>query len=248
MLILGGSSDATALARDLAGRPEIDAALSLAGRTRAPAAQPLPTRTGGFGGAAGLATYLLAENIDLLVDATHPFAALMSGNARAASRATGIPLLRVERPAWVPETGDRWTEVATMADAAMAIGETPRRAFLTIGRLNLAAFAAAPRHHYLVRSIDPVADPQGLPDVAFIEARPPFDAVAEARLMRDHRIDVLVTKNSGGIAAHAKLEAARALGLPVILVRRPPAEGERHDVAGALAAIASHAASARRGV
>ena len=135
-----------------------------------------------------------------------------------------------------------------MTEAALGIGLAPRRAFLTIGRLNLAVFTVAPQHHYLVRSIDPVADPRGLPDVAFLEARPPFDVAAETRLMRDHRIDVLVTKNSGGIAAHAKLEAARALGLPVILVRRPAAEGPTFDVAGALVAIDAHAASARRGV
>ena len=222
--------------------------MSLAGRTKAPAMQPLPARIGGFGGAEGLAAYLRTEAVDLLVDATHPFAALMSANARAASHRTGTMLIRVERPAWTPGDGDHWTEVDDMAAAALALGETPRRAFLTIGRLNLAAFTAAPQHHYLVRSIDPVADPEGLPDVALIEARPPFDAEAEARLMRERRIDVLVTKNSGGTAAHAKLDAARALGLPVILVRRPPSDGATHDVAGALRAIDAHAASARRGV
>jgi precorrin-6A/cobalt-precorrin-6A reductase len=248
ILILGGSSDATTLAHALAGRDDLDVTMSLAGRTTAPAPQPIATRVGGFGGGEGLATFLRARAIDLLVDATHPFAIRMKGNAVMAAGLTGLPLIRVERPAWSPEPGDRWHEVADMAAAAAALGDDPQRAFLTIGRQQLAAFLAAPQHHYLVRTIDPAADTQGLPNVAFIEARPPFDIDAEIALMRAHRIDVLVTKNSGGTAAFEKLAAARALGLPVILVRRPLSDAETVDVDGALKAVDAHCASARRGV
>ncbi len=222
--------------------------MSLAGRTREPSAQPLPTRVGGFGGIEGLTTHLRAEAIDLLVDATHPFAAQMSANASAASLASGTPLLRVERAAWAPRAGDDWLEVADMDEAAQALGPVPRRAFLTIGRRQLAAFSAAPCHHYLVRTIDPAAAAHGLPHVRFIEARAPFDASAEAGLMREHRIDVLVSKNSGGADAYGKIAAARELGLPVIIVRRPPALGATMDVEAALAAIEHHRASLRRGV
>ncbi len=235
MLILGGSSEASALASALAGRPDIAATLSLAGRVREPAPQPLPTRVGGFGGVAGLAAYLHAEGIALLVDATHPFAATMSANARGAARRAGVPLLDAGRGGWTPEADDRWREVDTMAEAAAALGPRPRRAFLTVGRLQLAAFAAAPLHHYLVRSIDPVGAGHGLADAAFVTARGPFPVEAEIELMRNHRIDVLVTKNSGGTASFAKIAAARSLGLPVVLVR-PPGKAGR-SVAEVLAEI-----------
>ena len=248
ILILGGSSDATALARDLAGRTDLTAVISLAGRTREPAPQPLPTRVGGFGGIDGLAAHLRAEAIDLLVDATHPFATRITHNARVAAETARVPLIHVERPGWRAGPGDRWLEVADIEAAVDALGEVPRRVFLTIGRLRLGAFARAPRHHYLVRTIDPAAQAYGLPNVAFIEARPPFDAAAEASLMRAHRIAVLVTKNSGGVAAYGKLAAARDLGLSVILLRRPAESGGTVDVAGALAAIEAHVSAARRGV
>ncbi len=247
MLILGGSTEATALAEALAGRDEFDARLSLAGRTRTPAPQPLPTRVGGFGGAAGLAAHLRAEAIDLLVDATHPFATRMSANARLAASEAGVPLLRVGRPPWRAGPGDRWSEVADMAAAAGALGAAPRRVFLTVGRLQLAAFAAAPQHHYLIRTIDPPTTSHGLPDAVVIEARPPFDLATERHLMVEHRVDVLVSKNSGGAAAAPKLAAARSLDLPVILVRRPAEADGTVGVDEALAVIAAHT-SARRGV
>ncbi len=233
------------MAQALAGRRDLDARLSLAGRTRAPAPQPLATRVGGFGGAAGLAAHLRAEGIDLLVDATHPFAARMSANARRAASAAGVPLLRVGRPPWRAGPGDRWQEVPDMAAAAAALGAAPRRVFLTVGRLQLAAFAAAPQHGYLIRTIDPPTTSHGLPDAAVIEARPPFDLATEHRLMVEHRVDVLVTKNSGGTAAAPKLAAARALKLPVILVRRPAEADGTVGVDEALAAIAAHAAAPR---
>ncbi len=247
MLILGGSNEATALVRTLAGRTDLDACLSLAGRTRDPAPQPVAVRVGGFGGADGLAAHLRTEGVDLLVDATHPFAARMSANARSAAAQAGVPLVRAGRPPWQPVPGDDWREVADMAAAADALGVAPRRVFLTVGRLQLSAFAAAPQHHYLVRTIEPLPDDHGLADAVAITVRPPFDATAEARLMAGHRVDVLVTKNSGGDAAAAKLVAARALGLPVILVRRPAEAQGTVGVAQALAIIEAHAC-AHRGV
>ncbi len=246
VLILGGSSEATALAARLAGLAGMHATLSLAGRTATPAVQALPTRVGGFGGVGGLAAYLRSEAIDVLVDATHPYAAQISRHAREASRLAGCALLDVTRPPWAPQPGDRWREVATMAQAAAALGEVPARVFLTVGRLQLAAFARAPQHHYLVRTIDPVGPDHGLRRATFIQARGPFEAGAEAELMREHGIAVLVSKNSGG--STAKLDAARRLALPVVLVGRPQPVGAGLDVEAALAAIEAHGASTRRGV
>jgi precorrin-6A/cobalt-precorrin-6A reductase len=236
VLILGGTTEARRLAEALAGRPDVDAAVSLAGRTAEPAALPLPVRVGGFGGAEGLAAFLRAERIDRLIDATHPFAARMSANAVAAAARAGVPLLAVERPPWVPGPGDRWTEVDALEDAPAALGETPRRVFLGIGRLHLALFAAAPRHAYVARLIDPPDGPPPLPRLEVIVARGPFDAAGDAALFRDRGVEVVVGKNAGGEGARAKLDAARALGLPVVLARRP-AIPARETVATAAEAV-----------
>lgn len=236
MLILGGSTEASALAAALAGRVDVAAVLSLAGRVREPAPQPLPLRVGGFGGIDGLANYLRTREIAVVVDATHPFAATISHNARLAAAEVGVPLLDAVRAGWRPEAGDRWREVAGMAEAAAALGPEPRRVFLTVGRLQLAAFAAAPQHHYLVRSIDPVGPGHGLGDAVFVAARGPFAVEAEAALMERHGIEVLVTKNSGGTASAAKIVAARRLGLAVVLVR-PPGQAGGMDVPAVLDAI-----------
>ncbi len=242
ILILGGTTQASALAQALAGRADIAPLLSLAGRTRNPAPAPIPTRTGGFGGAQGLADFLRAEKIAALIDATHPFAAQISANAQKAAAETKIPLLTFSRPAWTPGDGDLWTEVASMAEAVAALGEKPRRAFLTQGRLQLAAFAAAPQHFYLVRAIDEPAELALLPNHSFISARGPFTLDAERALMRDERIEILVTKNSGGEATAPKLVAARELEIPVILVARPPARdgAEAATLDAALAWIEVH--------
>ena len=250
LLILGGTGEASALARALADDPRFSAVLSLAGRTRHPAPQPLPTRRGGFGGAAGLARYLAAERIAALIDATHPFAVEISRNAVEAARATATPLLTILRPQWEPAPGDCWLPVPDMPAAAAALGNAPRRVLLTIGRQDLAPFAAAPWHHYIVRSVDP-PPPEELPPAAEIIAmRGPFLAADERRLLAGRGIQILVTKNSGGSATVGKLHAARALGIPVVMVARPPkpASETRATVVEALAWLARrHAASLPRG-
>jgi len=222
VLILGGSSQASLLARRLAQRGGFDAVLSLAGRTHSPMQFPVPLRIGGFGGPEGLARHLVEQRIEALVDATHPFAAQITRNAAAASLRANVPLLGFSRPPWRREEGDRWRRVADMAGAAAALGETPRTIFLTIGRLSLGAFAAAPQHFYLVRTIDPLDDERVLPRMKHIRARPPFEAGQEEELMRREGVEALVTKNSGGAASVGKLVAARALGLEVVMVERPP--------------------------
>jgi precorrin-6A/cobalt-precorrin-6A reductase len=177
-----------------------------------------------------------------LIDATHPFAARMSANAVAACSATHTPLVVFSRPPWTPEPGDRWVEVATLEEAVDALGTTPRTAFLTQGRLKLAAFARAPQHRYIVRAIDRPAEIDALPGCRLILARGPFSLADELELMKRERIDALVTKNSGGRATYAKIEAARALAIEVVIVRRPAApEAETlHGLDAVIAWIASH--------
>ncbi|MCJ2141146.1 cobalt-precorrin-6A reductase [Methylobacterium sp. E-066] len=236
ILILGGTGEASALARALAGRPDRAVTLSLAGRTAAPKPEPVPIRVGGFGGAEGLADYLRSEGIDRLIDATHPFAATISGNAARAAEAVGVPLLAIRRPAWCREPGDLWTEVASMEEAVSALGTEPLRVFLTIGRQEAGAFAAAPQHAYLARTVEPLDGVLPVPHLTAIETRGPFDAGAEADLMRATGTEILVSKNSGGAATYGKIAAARSLAIPVIMVRRPekPDVQSVPDAAGAL--------------
>jgi precorrin-6A/cobalt-precorrin-6A reductase len=221
ILLLGGSTEASALARLLAADGRFATTLSFAGRTAAPRAQPVATRNGGFGGVEGLVRYLQDERIDALVDATHPFAAQMSRNAIEAAAATGTPLLAVERPAWQPQPGDNWTLAPDMAAAVQAIGPAQRKVFSGIGSLALAELQAAPQHIYVIRLIDLPKGPLDLPNIVFIQARGPFTAEDDLRLFREHGIEVVLAKNSGGDATVSKIEAARALGLPVMMVRRP---------------------------
>ena len=221
ILILGGTTEARQLAGRLAARAGLDVTLSLAGRTAEPAAQPVPVRIGGFGGAEGLAGYLRARKIDALVDATHPYAAVISANAAAAAAQAGVALVALRRPAWTPVPGDQWMEIDRMADAVRALGATSRRVFLALGRKEIIPFEAAPHHHYLVRSVDPVVPPLDVPAAVYVTARGPFPEAAERALLEQHAIDIVVAKNSGGSATYGKIAAARALSLPVILLRRP---------------------------
>ena len=223
--MLGGTTEARELARQIAGDDRLEGTLSLAGMTRSPVLSPLDTRTGGFGGADALADYLRRNGIDVLVDATHPFASTISANAVTAAAAAGIPCLAVRRPAWEEVPGDRWIHVPDIGSAADALGEEPRRVFLTIGRKDLAPFRDGSRHRYIVRSVDPPPSDLLPPNATVIAARGPFALADEERLLRDHRIDTIVTKNSGGSATAAKLVAARNLGIPVVMVDRPAPVG-----------------------
>lgn len=219
ILILGGTTEARQLAGKLAARASVT--LSLAGRTESPVAQGVPVRSGGFGGADGLADYLRKEPIDLLIDATHPYAAQISANAAQAARVAGVPILALRRPGWEPVEGDRWTEVDRSGDAVQALGPAPRRVFLALGRQEVAAFEAAPQHHYLVRSVDAIEPKLAVPDASYLLARGPFREAEERTLLEEHRIDVVVSKNSGGAATYGKIAAARALGLEVVMIQRP---------------------------
>ncbi len=257
-LILGGTGEASQLAALLAGDARFAPLLSLAGRTQAPRLPDIPWRTGGFGGAAGLAAYLAARRVQALVVATHPFAANIRANAVAAAGRSQTPLLLILRPPWQAAAGDDWSQVADMAQAARALGAVRKRVFLTVGRQELAPFAAAPWHDYLIRSVDP-PPPEALPPRArVISARGPFSEAQDYQLLREARIEILVSKNAGGAATQGKLLAARALGLPVVLVARPPepdlaglAHATTADALGALAWLVQlHAADspACRGV
>lgn len=221
ILILGGTTEARQLAGKLAARADLSVTLSLAGRTESPVAQGVPVRSGGFGGADGLAVYLRKTGTDLLIDATHPYAAQISANAAQAARATGVPILGLRRRGWEPVEGDRWKPVDTVGDAVQALGSAPRRAFLALGRQEVAAFETAPQHHYLIRSVDPVVPALAVPDAVYLLARGPFRETEERALLDKHHIDAVVSKNSGGEATYGKIAAARALGIEVVMVRRP---------------------------
>jgi precorrin-6A/cobalt-precorrin-6A reductase len=241
ILILGGTSEARELGRLLATNTRFEPVLSLAGRTRAPAAQAVPTRVGGFGGAEGLAAWLDHERTDAVVDATHPFAVNISANAVAATRKLALPLGSIVREPWIPTEGDDWKVVADPIRAAAALGEKALRVLLTVGRLELSAFTGAPQHDYIARTIDPAGDIALPPRIAFIAERPPFDFDAERSLMQCERIDVLVSKNSGSPETYPKLAAARDLGIPVVMIDRPakPAGVPLRDAAAALAWLES---------
>lgn len=235
LLILGGSGEASALAGLVAARG-IEATLSYAGRVEAPRPQPVPVRSGGFGGAGGLAAWLREKGITHVVDATHPFAAQMSRNAIAACAEVGVPLVAVVRPQWQAGAGDRWTEVAGIPAAVVALAGPPRRVFLAVGRQSLAEFGGQPQHRYLLRLVDPPAGPLPFPRHDVVLSRGPFSVEADAALMLEHGIEVVVSKNSGGVGARAKIDAARALGLPVLMIARPLIP-PRQEVATAEAAL-----------
>jgi precorrin-6A/cobalt-precorrin-6A reductase len=221
LLLLGGTAEAAALARRLDGVPGLRVTSSLAGRTTGGQDLPGEMRVGGFGGVDGLAAYLATAGIDLVVDATHPFASQMTHNATAACTAAGVPRLRLQRPAWRPVPGDRWEHVADTGEAAQALRHHDANVFLATGRTDLAAFAHLGDKHFLVRLVEPPKAPLELARFTLVTGRGPFREAEDRALLQKHGIDVVVTKNSGGDGAEAKLAAARTLGLPVVMIDRP---------------------------
>ncbi|MCH6165494.1 cobalt-precorrin-6A reductase [Pseudonocardia alaniniphila] len=222
VLVLGGTGQARRLVAALHGRPEFTVTSSLAGRVAVPALPQGDVRIGGFGGADGLVAWLRRHGTDVVVDATHPFAVRMTENAVAAGAATGVPLLLLRRAGWTAGPGDRWHRVPDAVSAAAVLPALGERVFLTTGRGDLAAFAGLDRLWFLLRSVDPPPPPLPL-RCEVIQARGPFTADAERELLREHHIDVLVTRDSGGEMTAAKLVAARELGVPVVMLARPPA-------------------------
>jgi precorrin-6A/cobalt-precorrin-6A reductase len=226
LLILGGTTEGAALAHAALARfgEAIDVTTSLAGRTERPNPLPGRLRIGGFGGPAGLSAYLTECQFDRLIDATHPFAAQISTAARLACEAAGVPRLILLRPPWQRHPRDRWIEVEDMAAAAAMVRRVGRRAFLTVGAGEIVCFATVDEVRFLARLVDPPRRPLPLRCCRVIVGRGPFSLAEERRRLEDHAIDVLVCKASGGAATEAKIVAARELGLPVIMVRRPPRE------------------------
>jgi len=250
ILILGGTTEARQLAERLAGRGGLAVTVSLAGRVKAIVPHPVPIRVGGFGGMAGLAAYLADEHVDLLVDATHPFATEISRNAAGAALVTDTPALALRRRPWQAVAGDRWHAVRDEHAARDALGAAPRRVFLALGRQHVAAFAPAAQHFYLVRSIEPVLE-RVLADAAYVEGRGPFAAADEEALMAAHRIEVMVARNSGGSAGYGKVAAARARGVPVVMIVPPePPPGDVAATVEEAVAWVDHrlASTAPRGV
>jgi len=222
----------------------MQAVISLAGRVKTPAPQALPHRIGGFGGIRGLVTYLRENGITHLIDATHPFAAQMSAHAVAASREAGVKLIALTRPPWRAEAGDEWILVRDVAGAGAALAQPRRRVLLAIGRQHLGPFAAQPQHHYVLRLVDRPEIPPPLPDHHVIVDRGPFSEAGDLALMREHGIELVVSKNSGGTGAYAKIAAARRLGLPVLMIERPclPARREVFSVAEVMEWLAHESA------
>jgi precorrin-6A/cobalt-precorrin-6A reductase len=220
VLILGGTHEGRVLAERLAGDVRYATLLSFAGRTTSLQRPSTPHRVGGFGGVQGLTDFLRDQRFDALIDATHPFAARMSSHAVAACNATATPLIRLERATWQASDGDHWIDVPDMPAAAQALGARPRRVFLSVGRQEIIAFSAAPQHDYLIRAVDMFA-PQ-LPRARVVAARGPFVLADERSLLERERIEIVVSKNSGTAATHAKIVAARELDIPVVMVARPP--------------------------
>ncbi|MFI0712794.1 cobalt-precorrin-6A reductase [Streptomyces inhibens] len=239
VLILGGTTEARRLATTLAPEPSVAPKLSpaheptlapeptlrvttsLAGRVAAPRLPAGHVRIGGFGGPEGLARWLREHAVDALIDATHPFADTISHNAAEAAATAHVPLLALRRPGWVPGPGDIWHQVTSLDEAAAALPSLGTRIFLTTGRMGLSHFAHLTDLWFLARSVD-APEPPHPPQMEVLLDRGPFTLEAERALLREHRIDVLVTKDSGATATAAKLTAAREAGIPVVVVRRPP--------------------------
>jgi precorrin-6A/cobalt-precorrin-6A reductase len=250
VLILGGTGEARGLAAALAGSDDWRVVSSLAGRVSSPTLPVGEVRIGGFGGPEALAAWLVAEEIQAVVDATHPFAARITASALAAAPAASVPLLLLRRPGWTAGPGEDWLRVPSVPDAASALRGLDGPVLLTTGRGGLTAFAGLP-HRFVVRTVDP-PDPPLPRDVELVLARGPYTVAGETDLMRRHAIRVLVTKDSGGDMTAAKLTAARDLGVRVVMVERPDVPGADHvpavaDVAGAVAWLGALHPSRRGG-
>jgi len=228
VLILGGTGDAKELTTKLAAIPDVEVITSLAGRTRQAENSTGTLRVGGFGGIAGLTDYLQEQNIDLLIDATHPFAAQISFHAAAAAEATNIPRLMLIRPAWEQGEGDRWIEVNNHETAAAVLPELAQRIFLAIGRQELASYAHLNSLWFLMRMVEPPTVDAIVPAGEILLERGPFSLEQERSRLLQYGIRAIVSKNSGGQVTYAKIAAARELHLPVVMIQRPPApEGEQ---------------------
>ena len=221
LLVLGGTTEGYDLTEALYEAGGFRTITSLAGRTRRPRRPAGELRVGGFGGARGLAAFLDERRIAAVINATHPFAAAMGRNAAAACREVGVPLLRLERPAWRPGPGDRWLEFGEWAEAAQLIADGARRVLLAIGRQELDAFAALDHVWFLIRSVEAPDPMPPFRQAELLLARGPFDLAGERALLAERQIDTIVCRNSGGAATEAKLVAARELGLRVVMKRRP---------------------------
>ena len=217
LLILGGTGEARQIADRLAGT---DAVISLAGATRVPLAQGLPTRIGGFGGAGGFTTYLEEAGITAVLDVTHPYAAAMTVRTAEVCAQQGLPSVQCLRPPWEPEPGDLWTQIVREEDAAahIATGDT---VFLGTGRQTLERFANLEGCTVICRQIDPPEGPFPFAGGRFLVGRPPFSVADEVALFSELGVDWLVVKNAGGAPSRTKLTAARQLGIPVLMIARP---------------------------
>lgn len=230
LLVLGGTTEASALCKALA-KAGIAGTVSLAGRVKQPVAQALPQRVGGFGGIDGLVQYLRDHQITHVVDATHPFAAQMSHHAVAACAKTGVPLIALTRAPWVAGTGDRWEHVADIPAAVQALDRPGCCVFLAVGRMHLDEFAPNPQHRYVLRLVDQPQDALPFPSCVVEVDRGPFTVDNDLALLRRYGVDLIVSKNAGGTGAMAKLTAARQLGVPVLMIDRPPLP-DRQEVHG----------------
>ena len=236
LLLLAGTSDARRLAERLAEMPDVEVTASYAGATRQPEVLPVPTRIGGFGGRGEQEKYIKDNGFKAIVDATHPFAHRITTRTANIARALGVPHLMLRRPGWVPGDGDDWTFLDKGQDAAqhIPVGAT---VFLATGRQTLQEFSNLADRTLICRQIDPPDGPFPFPNGEFLVGRPPFSVEDEMALFQARKVDVLVVKNAGGALSRTKLDAARILGIPVLLIRRPPLPpGPRvSDVEAALA-------------